>query len=918
MALNRTKSKTPGNLTFGDGDSQHCTSGNVGIDGRVKVQIHQNAQSIVNYFKKHQKPAPEEPLKKRKFSTVALSEHRPATSPRLNIAIHIVGSRGDVQPFIPIAQLLSRPPFGHRVRICTHPVFKNFVEEQGIEFFSIGGDPSELMAYMVRNPGLLPSRESMKAGDVGKRRKEMWDIINGAWRSCIEAGDGTGKPIRAADVPDTKDLFLADAIIANPPSMAHIHCAEKLGIPLHMVFTMPWSPTAKFSHPLAAMKYDGDTDTGTANYFSFILMELLTWQGLGDLINKFRTQTLRLDPVSPLWGYQLLPRLQVPYSYLWSQTLIPKPADWGPHISITGFSFLHLASSYTPPADLAEFLEKGPAPIYVGFGSIVIDDPQGLTDLIYEAVRRAGVRAIVSKGWGGIGNGDKPEDIYLMDNVPHDWLFQRVSAVVHHGGAGTTAAGIAAGRPTVVVPFFGDQPFWGQMIARAGAGPTPIPFKDMTAESLQASIKFALRPEVQIAVQEMADQIAMEDGATDTVTSFQDRHDFSDMRCDLCPDKLAFWKHKGTGAHLSNFAVGCLINEGLIESHDIKFLRHRHWYVDEGAEHPIVGVIAATSLFFTNIATASSEYHRRLKNKHTPPQQPNQVPLEKPSETKNDADQATLTGNRYVEEPNDDGQQPKNIPDGDQLTLTQSIDPAQVPAQRMPTQQQQHVTPEQMEDFAQKLASKSLRGGESVTNQLERQPTFHERRKTHWKAQEAGRHGKAFYYTRATGRFASDVTKAGIKAPISLFYNIANGFHNYPSYRVSAEVRRRDEITGLGSGLRTAGKEFGYGFYDAFTGVVTKPYKGAKEKGIKGFGKGLMEGTLGFTYNIGAAIFGLPGYTLKGFEKEFHKHHLTKLRAEIYLIRIRQGIEEFRAATTAEKDAVVERWKSVCSEKTRR
>jgi hypothetical protein len=458
------------------------------------------------------------------------------------------------------------------------------------------------------------------------------------------------------------------------------------------------------------------------------------------------------------------------------------------------------------------------------------------------------------------------------------------------------------------------------MIARAGAGPTPIPFKDMTAETLQASIEFALRPEVKIAVQEMADQIAMEDGATDTATDFQNRHDFNDMRCDLCPDKLAFWKHKGTGAHLSNFAVGCLINQGLIESHDVKFLRHRHWYVDEGAEHPIVGVIAATSLFFTNLATASSEYHRRLKNKHTSPQQPSQVSLEKPTETENDVDQATLTGKRYVEqEPNDNGQQPENIPDGDQLTLTQSIDPAQAPTQRIATQQYHvTVTPQQMDDFAQKMASKSLRGGESLTHQIERQPTFHERRKTHWKAQEAGRHGKAFYYTRATGRFASDVTKAGIKAPISLFYNIANGFHNYPSYRFSAEVRRRDEITGLGSGLRTAGKEFGFGFYEAFTGVVTKPYKGAKEKGVKGFGRGLMEGAMGFTYNIGAAVFGLPGYTLKGFEKEFHKHHLTKLRAEIYLIRIRQGIEEFRAATTAEKDAVVERWKSVCSEKTRR
>lgn len=320
MALSRTKSNGLGNLTFGDADAKDVTSGNVGPDGRVKIQCHRDAQSVVTWFKRFQgSPTPTEPLKKRKFSTAALPHaQNPASNPRLNIAIHIIGSRGDVQPFIPIAQLLSRPPYSHRVRICTHPVFKDFVEGQGIEFFSIGGDPGALMAYMVKNPGLLPNRESVKAGDVGKRSKEMWEIINGAWRSCIEAGDGTGERVRAADVPEARDLFIADAIIANPPSMAHIHCAEKLRIPLHMVFTMPWSPTEKFFHPLAAMKDDGDTDAAVANYFSFAVMELLTWQGLGDLINKFRTQILRLDPISPMWGYQLLPRLRVPYSYVWS------------------------------------------------------------------------------------------------------------------------------------------------------------------------------------------------------------------------------------------------------------------------------------------------------------------------------------------------------------------------------------------------------------------------------------------------------------------------------------------------------------------------------------------------------------------------------------------------------------------------
>lgn len=131
---------------------------------------------------------------------------------------------------------------------------------------------------MVKNPGLLPSMESVKAGDISKRRKEMAEMLEGTWRSCIEAGDGLSQKVTAMDVENTEDLFMADAIIANPPSMGHIHCAEKLGIPLHMVFTMPWSPTKLFHHPLAAMEY-GDVDRSVANYFSFAMMELLTWQG---------------------------------------------------------------------------------------------------------------------------------------------------------------------------------------------------------------------------------------------------------------------------------------------------------------------------------------------------------------------------------------------------------------------------------------------------------------------------------------------------------------------------------------------------------------------------------------------------------------------------------------------------------------
>lgn len=157
--------------------------------------------------------------------------------PSLNIAIHIVGSRGDVQPFVAIGQILQKPPYSHRIRICTHSVFKEFVEENGLEFFSIGGDPATLMAYMVKNPGLMPGKESWKAGDVGKRRADIAQILEGCWRSCIEPGDGMGEASLHVGKIDPDKLFIADAIIANPPSYAHIHCAEKLGIPLHMMFT---------------------------------------------------------------------------------------------------------------------------------------------------------------------------------------------------------------------------------------------------------------------------------------------------------------------------------------------------------------------------------------------------------------------------------------------------------------------------------------------------------------------------------------------------------------------------------------------------------------------------------------------------------------------------------------------------------
>ena len=185
---------------------------------------------------------------------------------------------------------------------------------------------------------------------------------------------------------------------------------------------------------------------------------MLTFQGLGDIINKFRTATLGLEAVSTMWFPTSVVSQRLPFTYCWSPSLIPKPKDWGPNVHVAGFYNLSLASSYTPEPDLSAFLEAGPPPVYIGFGSIVVADPNALTNMIFEAVAKAGVRALVSKGWGGTGGEglDVPENIFLLGNCPHDWLFQRVAAVCHHGGAGTTAAGITASKPTFVVPFFGD------------------------------------------------------------------------------------------------------------------------------------------------------------------------------------------------------------------------------------------------------------------------------------------------------------------------------------------------------------------------------------------------------------------------------------------------------------------------------
>ncbi|KAF8894838.1 glycosyltransferase family 1 protein [Infundibulicybe gibba] len=544
----------------------HITS-----DGRILISLD---------LKQHLPELPENHAKDVKEFAVDDSEWR--DYPPMNIVIMVVGSRGDVQPYIALGKSLLKD--GHRVRIATHETFKSFVSDSGLEFFSIGGDPQDLMSYMVKNPGLIPGMESLTNGDIGRKRDMLSEMINGCWLSCYSPCPNTGR------------TFAADAIISNPPAFAHIHCAEALGIPLLMSFSS--SPTASFPHPLVNIK-QSNAENGLTNYLSFAIAELLTWQGLGDIINKFRTHTLGLPPLSLRSGPGLVDRLKVPWTYCMSPALVPKPRDWKNYIDVVGFYFLDLATNYQPPAELAAFLSAGEPPVYIGFGSVVVADAAAMSNIIFEATERAGVRALVSAGWGGLGGVSVPPHVFMLENVPHDWLFDngRVSAVVHHGGAGTTAIGLAKGCPTVVVPFFGDQGFWGSMIHKAGAGPAPIPHKTLNVENLCEGIKFAIGPSAKAAAKRMADQIQSEAGVQQGVESFYRHLPLLNMRCDLDPSRLAVWWSTEYCMKLSGFAAQVLADARQLDLDSLDPHRTKEYDSLKKVSDPVTG--GANAIFWT-------------------------------------------------------------------------------------------------------------------------------------------------------------------------------------------------------------------------------------------------------------------------------------------------------------------------------
>jgi UDP:flavonoid glycosyltransferase YjiC (YdhE family) len=265
--------------------------------------------------------------------------------------------------------------------------------------------------------------------------------------------------------------------------------AEKFNIPLLQAYYIPFTPTSEF--PSFLFPKLPQWLGGSVNRFSYDAMRQIMWQGFRSTDKLTRKQ---LDlPKSSFWGpYKRLQSQKFPVLYGYSPSIIPPASDWDTKTYVTGFWFLDEPSNWKPPQDLVDFIEAGSPPIYIGFGSMSSTDPVKTTNLVLSALKETKQRAIVLSGWNGLRKDDLPSSVFSVDSVPFSWLFPKMAAVVHHGGAGTTHYGVRAGVPSIIVPFFADQPFWGNRIKELGVGPSPLPRKKLTVKNLTKAINIAL------------------------------------------------------------------------------------------------------------------------------------------------------------------------------------------------------------------------------------------------------------------------------------------------------------------------------------------------------------------------------------------------------------------------------------------
>ena len=412
----------------------------------------------------------------------------------MKIAIFAIGSQGDVRPSAALGAGFVKA--GHQVRLVTLPAFRDLAEEHGVEFAPVHIDP-----YAFIN------------GEIGQSWMDSMDkplrLVAGVSRAAAEFLQ-----------PLTEDAASAcrgcEALLYNVPlSIAGHTVAEALGIPGIPTAVAPYHATRVFPSiitPSLPLRGAG------INRLSGTIAIQVLWMMFRSHMNKWRASQPRLGRL-PWWNpLGDLSRAGVPWLYGFSPTVIPAPADWPGTAAVCGYWFTSAAPGWKPDAKLLDFLGSGPTPIYVGFGSMVGSDPESTVQTVLKALELAKVRAILASGWGGMKHASLPDSVFPVESVPHDWLFPRVSAAVHHGGAGTTAATLRAGIPSVVVPYFYDQFFWGQRLQALGVGSAPVAQKHLVPEALAQAIGTVTRdPAVGERARAIAAAIGREDGVGEGV-----------------------------------------------------------------------------------------------------------------------------------------------------------------------------------------------------------------------------------------------------------------------------------------------------------------------------------------------------------------------------------------------------------------
>lgn len=387
----------------------------------------------------------------------------------MNILILTLGSRGDVQPYVALGKGLQAA--GHVVTVTTSASFEPFITGHGLHYGYLNNELMDLM-------------------DSAEGREAMENAIGviGTVRTMVKLAQ-EGNRINRKLLKESWEAAQAaqpDLIIFHPKAFAAPHIAEKCGVPAIMAVMQPMIVPTAATPPIGipALKLGGWYNRLG---YGLISMGYSAYRGM---VNTFRQESLGIDKLAR--SQNILTEVAgqpVPVLHAFSQYVLPRPDDWHEYAHVTGYWFLEQSTEWQPSVELQAFLDAGDPPVYIGFGSMAGRNPQRLAGIVIEALKQAGVRGIIATGWGGIDAGSLPNTVFKIDQAPHDWLFPRMAAVVHHGGAGTTAAGLRAGKPTVICAFIADQPFWGQRVHALGVGSKTIPQKRLTAPKLAAAIR---------------------------------------------------------------------------------------------------------------------------------------------------------------------------------------------------------------------------------------------------------------------------------------------------------------------------------------------------------------------------------------------------------------------------------------------